>query len=310
VTKEADMQERPRRLRRVQLSVPGSNEKMMAKAAASAADHVFLDLEDAVAPSAKVAARGKIVTALKTLSWGKKTRCVRINDLSTKYAYQDIITVVEDAGEHLDTIMVPKVLSGADVHFAATLLNQIEQNIGLKRRIGIEVLIEEVQALQNVEEICRASPRMECVVFGMGDYSASQGIDIRAVGGETGYPGDIWHYPRFRMAMAARAAGIDPVDGPYANFRNPDVYREECRRAAMLGCVGKWAIHPAQIEIALEVFSPKQEDVDRARKLAAAYAKAEAEGLGAVNVDGIMIDVASIRILRSTVLDRADLIGM
>jgi citrate lyase subunit beta/citryl-CoA lyase len=294
----------------VQLSVPGSSEKMMAKAAASAADHVFLDLEDAVAPSAKVEARTKIVTALKTLSWGKKTRCVRINDLSTRYAYEDIITVVEGAGDFLDTIMVPKVLSGADVHFAATLLNQIEQNIGLKRRIGIEVLIEEVQALQNVEEICRASPRMECVIFGMGDYSASQGIDIRSVGGDSPYPGDIWHYPRFRMTMAARAAGIDPVDGPYANFRNPDVYREECRRANILGCVGKWAIHPAQIDVALEVFTPRQEDVDRARRLAAAYAKAEAEGLGAVNVDGVMIDVASIRILRNTVLNKADLIGM
>ena len=304
------MQEKPRRLRRVQLSVPGSSERMMAKAAASAADHVFLDLEDAVAPSAKVAARGKIVTALKTLDWGRKTRCVRINDLTTKYAYEDIITVVEAAGEHLDTLMVPKVLSGADVHFAATLLNQIEQNIGLKRKIGIEVLIEEVQALQNVEEICRASPRMECVIFGMGDYSASQGIDIRSVGSESGYPGDIWHYPRFRMTMAARAAGIDPVDGPYANFRNPDVYLEECRRANILGCVGKWAIHPAQIEVALEVFTPKQEDVDRARKLAEAYAKAEAEGLGAVNVDGVMVDVASIRILRNTLLNKADLIGM
>ncbi len=304
------MQEKPRRLRRVQLSVPGSSEKMMAKAAASAADHVFLDLEDAVAPSAKVEARGKIVTALNTLDWGRKTRCVRINDLTTKYAYQDIITVVEGAGKNLDTIMVPKVLNGADVHFAATLLSQIEQNLGLDRRIGIEVLIEEVQALQNVEEICRASPRMECVVFGMGDYSASQGIDIRSVGGDNPYPGDIWHYPRFRMTMAARAAGIDPVDGPYANFKNPDVYREECRRANILGCVGKWAIHPAQIDIALEMFSPKQEDVDRARKLAAAYAKAEAEGLGAVNVDGVMIDVASIRILRNTVLNKADLIGM
>jgi citrate lyase subunit beta / citryl-CoA lyase len=304
------MQDKPRRLRRVQLSVPGSSEKMMAKAAASAADHVFLDLEDAVAPSAKVEARGKIVTALRTLDWGRKTRCVRINDLTTKYAYQDIITVVEGAREHLDTIMVPKVLNGADVHFAATLLNQIEQNIGLKRKIGIEVLIEEVQALQNVEEICRASPRMECVVFGMGDYSASQGIDIGSVGSETGYPGDIWHYPRFRMTMAARAAGIDPVDGPYANFRNPEVYREECRRANILGCVGKWAIHPAQIEVALDVFTPKQEDVDRARKLTVAYAKAEAEGLGAVNVDGVMIDVASIRILRNTLLNKADLIGM
>lgn len=302
--------EKPRRLRRVQLSVPGSSEKMMAKAAASAADHVFLDLEDAVAPSAKVEARGKIVTALKTLDWGRKTRCVRINDLSTRYAYQDIITVVEGAGESLDTIMVPKVLSGADVHFAATLLNQIEQNIGLERRIGIEVLIEEVQALQNVEEICRASARMECVIFGMGDYSASQGIDIRSVGGDNPYPGDIWHYPRFRMTMAARAAGIDPVDGPYANFRNPDVYREECRRANILGCVGKWAIHPAQIDVALDVFTPKQEDVDRARTLAAAYAQAEAAGLGAVNVDGVMVDVASIRILRNTVLNKADLIGM
>ena len=304
------MQDKPRRLRRVQLSTPGSSAKMMAKAAASAADHVFLDLEDAVAPSAKVEARGKIVTALKTLNWGKKTRCVRINDLSTKYAYEDIITVVEGAGEHLDTIMVPKVLSASDVHFAATLLNQIEQKLGLKRRIGIEVLIEEVQALQNVEKICNAHPRLECVIFGMGDYSASQGIDIRSIGSQSSYPGDIWHYPRFRMTMAARAAGIDPVDGPYANFANPEVFREECRRANILGCVGKWAIHPSQIDIALDVFTPKRDEVDRARKLAAAYAKAEAEGLGAVNVDGVMVDVASIRILRSTVLSKADLIGM
>lgn len=303
------MRERPPRLRRVQLSVPGSSEKMTAKAAASAADHVFLDLEDAVAPSAKVEARGKIVTALKTLDWGKKTRCVRINDLTTKYAYEDIITVVENAGEHLDTIMVPKVLSAADVQFAATLLHQIELKMGFKRPIGIEVLIEEVQALQNVEAICNAHSRLECVIFGMGDYSASQGIDIRSFEGEDPYPGDIWHYPRFRMVMAARAAGIDPVDGPYANFRNAQVYREECRRAMILGCVGKWAIHPAQIEIALEVFTPKQEEVERARRLAAAYAKAEAEGLGAVNVDGVMVDAASIRILSNTIR-KADLIGM
>ena len=304
------MRDRPRRLRRVQLSVPGSSEKMMAKAAASAADHVFLDLEDAVAPSAKAAARGKIVAALRTLEWGRKTRCVRINDLSTRYAYEDIIAVVEGAGEYLDTLMVPKVLSGKDVHFVATLLNQIEQKLGLGRRIGIEVLIEEVQALENVEEICRADGRLECVIFGMGDYSASQGIDIRSMESQSPYPGDIWHYPRFRMIMAARAAGIDAVDGPYANFSNPGVFREECRRANILGCVGKWAIHPAQIDIALEVFTPTKAEVDRARRLAAAYAKAEAEGVGSVNVDGIMVDVASVRILRSTVLKRADLIGM
>lgn len=303
------VRQRPRRLRRVQLSVPGSSEKMMAKAAASAADHVFLDLEDAVAPSAKVEARAKIVAALRTLAWGRKTRCVRINDLTTRYAHEDIITVVEGAGEHLDTIMVPKVLSGKDVYFVATLLNQIEQKLGLERPIGIEVLIEEVQALANVEEICQAHPRLECVIFGMGDYSASQGIDIRSVGGENPYPGDIWHYPRFRMVMAARAAGIDPVDGPYANFRRPEIYREECRRAMILGCVGKWAIHPAQIEPALEVFSPSLEEVTRARKLAAAYARAQAEGLGAVNVDGVMVDAASIRIVNNT-LHKAELIGM
>jgi len=303
------MQTRLQRLRRVQLSVPGSNEKMMAKGAGSAADHVFLDLEDAVAPSAKVEARGKIVSALRTLDWGRKTRCVRINDLSTKYAYEDIITVVEHAGEFLDTVMVPKVLSVHDVHFAATLLNQIEQKLGLRRRIGIEVLIEEVQALERVEAICKAHERLECVIFGMGDYSASQGIDTRSIGGPNPYPGDIWHYPRFRLVMAARSAGIDPVDGPYANFRDAEVFREECRRAMILGCVGKWAIHPAQIEPALAVFTPGREEVERARKLAAAYAKAEAEGLGAVSVDGVMVDAASIRILNNT-LRKAELIGM
>ena len=303
------MQERPKRLRRVQLSVPGSSEKMLAKAAASAADHVFLDLEDAVAPSAKLEARGKIVTALRTLDWGKKTRCVRINDLSTRYAYEDIITLVEGAGEFLDTLMIPKVLSACDVHFVATLLHQIEQKLNLRRRIGIEVLIEEVQALEQVEAICKAHERLECVIFGMGDYSASQCIDVRSISGAHPYPGDIWHYPRFRLVMAARSAGLDPVDGPYANFRDPEGFREECRRAMILGCVGKWAIHPAQIEPALAIFTPSQEDVDRARKLAAAYAKAEAQGLGAVNVDGVMVDAASIRILNNT-LHKAQLIGM
>lgn len=282
---------------------------MMANAAASAADHVFLDLEDAVAPSAKVGARGKIVAALRTLDWGKKTRCVRINDLSTKYAYDDIITVVEQAGECLDTIMIPKVLSGHDVHFVATLLSQIEQKLRLTRRIGIEVLIEEVQALEQIEAICKAHERLECVIFGMGDYSASQGIDIRSIGGPDPYPGDIWHYPRFRLVMAARSAGIDPVDGPYADFRNVEAFRQECRRAMILGCVGKWAIHPLQIAPGLAVFTPTPAEVERARTLVAAYAKAEAAGLGALNVDGIMVDAASIRILNNT-LRKAQLIGM
>lgn len=301
--------QRPKRLRRVQLAVPGSSEKFLEKAAASAADHVFLDLEDAVAPSAKVASRAKIIRALRELDWGKKTRCVRINDLGTQWAYEDIIEIVEQAGEYLDTIMVPKVMSACDVKFVATLLAQIEKKIGLKRPIGIEALIEEVEAMQNIDDIARASPRLECIIFGAGDYSASQGIDIRSIGGDNGYPGDIWHYARFRLVVAARSAGIDAVDGPYANFKNPDAYREECRRAMILGCVGKWAIHPAQIEPAIEAFTPKLADVERARKLEAAYAQAEAQGLGAVNVDGIMVDAASVRIVRN-IIKKAELIGM
>ena len=301
---------RPRRARRVQLAVPGSSEKMMAKAAASAADHVFLDLEDAVAPNMKVAARAMIVTALKTLDWTGKTRCVRINDLSTKYAYEDIIHVVEGAGEYIDTIIVPKVMSGADLHFVATLLNQIEMKLGLKRPIGIEVLIEEVQGLQNIEEISRASPRLEALILGMGDFSASMGMgDLSFIGGEGGYPGDLWHYARFRLVMACRAAGIDPIDGPFPNFRDEKTFARECSNAASLGFVGKWAIHPAQIDGALAAFTPKREDVDRARKMRDAFAEAEAKGLGAVSVDGVMVDVASLRVLKN-VLDKADLYKM
>ena len=300
---------RPKRLRRVQLSTPGSSEKMMAKAAASAADHVFLDLEDAVAPSAKPDARGKIVEALRTLDWGRKTRCVRINDLSTKYAYEDIIQVVEGAGEHLDTIMMTKVTRASDVAFVDTLLNQIEMKTGLKRRIGIEVLIEEVDGMMNIEEIARASVRLECLIFGMGDYSASQGVDVRSVGSNSAYPGDIWHYPRYKVLIAARSAGLDAVDGPYADFRDPDAYREECRRASILGCDGKWAIHPSQIEDALDVITPSPEANESARNLAAPYPDAEAQGLGAVNVDGIMVDAASVRIVSNT-LRKAELIGM
>lgn len=304
------MTDRPRRARRVQLSTPGSSEKMIQKAAQSKADHVFLDLEDAVAPSQKRDARRKIVEGLKSLDWSGKTRCVRINDLTTEYAFEDIIEVVEGAGSHLDTIMMTKVLTPADVLFADKLLHQLEKKLGLERRIGLEALIEEVEGLQNVDAIARCTPRLECLVFGMGDFSASMGVTNKNVGAADGYPGDIWHYARFRLVMACRAAGIDPVDGPFADFRNPDAYREECRRSMILGCVGKWAIHPSQIDIALEVYSPKAEDVARARKLAAAYAEAEAQGLGAINVDGVMVDVASIRILRNTVLNKADLYGM
>jgi citrate lyase subunit beta/citryl-CoA lyase len=303
------MSTRPARLRRVQLSVPGSSEKMLQKAAASAADHVFCDLEDAVAPSAKVQARDTIAEALNTLDWGRKTRCVRINDVTTEWCYEDIITIVEKAGKNLDTIMLTKPFCAADVIFLHHMLNQMEKKLKLERRIGIEVLIEEVQALQNVEEISRSSDRLECLIFGMGDYSGSQGIDTSEIGGTGAYPGDIFHYARFRITMAARAAGLDAVDGPYANFKNDQGYRAEAVRARSLGMVGKWAIHPAQIEAALDVFSPPAEAVAHARKLEAAYREAEAKGLGAVQVDGVMVDVAVLRLVRNT-LAKADLIGM
>ena len=300
---------RPKRLRRCQLSVPGSSEKMMEKASALDLDYVFLDLEDAVAPSEKRASRARIVKALNTLDWGRTTRAVRVNDLTTEYAYEDIIEVVEGARENLDVIMLPKAMSASDVQFVDKLLSMMEKKLGLKKRIGVDVLIEEVEAMMLVDEIAASTPRLECLIFGMGDYSASQGISLRDIGGPTGYPGDIWHYQRQRMTIACRANRIDAVDGPYGDFKNPDDYREECRRSMILGMVGKWAIHPSQVAGAQDVFSPDPADVDRARKMKAAYEAALAQGLGAVQYEGKMIDIASIRIVNN-LIERAELVGL
>lgn len=303
------MTDQIRRPRRSQLAVPGSNQKMIEKAAASKADHVFLDLEDAVAPLAKDGARKTVIAALRDLDWGKKTRCVRINDLRTAWCFRDIIEVVSGAREAIDTIMVPKAMDARDIFFVATLLDQLESELGMTKRIGLEVLIEETAGLMNVESICAASPRMESVIFGMGDYSASHGIEASAAGGSSQYPGDVWHYARFRIVMAARAAGIDPIDGPYANFKKLEGYQEECQRAMILGMAGKWAIHPSQIDAALEAFTPPAQQIAKARQMEVAYAQAEAEGLGSVNIGGMMIDAASIRILRN-ITAKADLFGL
>ena len=305
------MSERPKRARRCQLSVPGSSEKMMTKAAGLAVDHIFLDLEDAVAPAEKPSARGKIVEALNNLDFGNSVRCVRINDIETPWAYKDIIEVVTGAGENLDTIMIPKVKHAHEVKWVEILIHQIEQDIGLKQRIGIELLIEEVEGIQNVDEIATATPRLEAMVFGMGDYSASQGVDVKEAmsSGDSVYPGDIWHYQRQRVVIACRAAGIDAVDGPFGNFRDPESYEREATRAMVLGCVGKWAIHPAQVEIAQRVFSPTEEEVERARKIVQAYDAAGARGEGAAQVDDAMIDAASVRLVQNT-LDKANLYGL
>jgi len=300
---------RPARPRRCQLSVPGSSEKMLTKAAGLAIDHIFLDLEDAVAPSAKPAARGMIVEALNRLEWRARTLCVRINDVDTEWCHDDIIEVVTGAGAKLDTIMLTKAKSAADVMFVHLLLNQLEKKLRLTRRIGIECLIEEVEGIMRVEEIAACSDRLECLIFGMGDYSASQQMQLGAVGASGSYPPDVWHYPRYKMTIACRAHGLDPVDGPYADFRNPDGYRKEAERAFALGMVGKWAIHPSQVDLAAAVFTPDPAAVAAARAQKQAYQEATARGLGAINVDGVMVDAASIRIVQN-LIDRADLIGM
>ncbi|MFU8815904.1 MAG: HpcH/HpaI aldolase/citrate lyase family protein [Pseudomonadales bacterium] len=303
------MSQRPRRPRRCQLSVPGSSEKMLAKAAGLEVDHVFLDLEDAVAPSAKADARGKIVAALNDLDWQPRTLCVRINDVETPWCHDDIIEVVTGAGDKLDTIMLTKAKRPEDVMFVHLLLDQLEQKLGLTRRIGIECLIEEVEGMMHVEAIAACSDRLECLIFGMGDYSASQQMQLGYVGSSGTYPPDVWHYPRYKMTIACHANGIDPVDGPYANFRNPDGYSKEAERAYVLGMVGKWAIHPSQVELANAVFTPNADAVADARKQKAAYAQALQQGLGAINVDGVMVDAASIRIVQN-LIDRAELIGI
>ncbi|MEM1435203.1 MAG: CoA ester lyase [Pseudomonadota bacterium] len=299
----------PRRLRRCQLSVPASNPKMVEKAAASGVDHVFLDLEDAVAPNAKVGARDIAIDALNGLHWGSTVRCVRINDTGTQWCHDDVISVVERAGENLDTIMLTKPFDASDVLFVDKLLTQLELKLGLKKKIGLELLIEETLGLQNVEEIANATPRLEAMIFGMGDYSASQGIHPTVLEGSYQYPGDVFHYAKFRVAMAARARGIDAIDGPFGNIRNVEAYQESCKQARALGMVGKWALHPTQIEHAQELFTPDPKIVAVARRLTEAYRESEARGEGAVMIEGRFADAATVRFYANT-LDMADLCGM
>jgi len=297
------------RLRRSELSTPGSQEKMMAKAAESEADLVFLDLEDAVAPAQKERARAQVIAALKELDWGKKTRAVRINSVDTVWAHDDVIDVVSQAGDRLDIIIVPKVKAPRDVWFVETLLSQLEAKLGLERRIGLEVLIEETEALARVEDIAASSPRLEALILGVGDLSASQGIRMGHVSDPAlRYPGDMWHYARNRMIVAARANGLDAIDGPYANYRDADGYRREATWASTLGCAGKWAIHPSQIEIANDVFAPTEKEIELATRMRDAYEAAQRGGDGAAGASGVLVDAASVRIFEG-VLERARLTG-
>ena len=297
------------RLRRSELSVPASSTKMMEKAIVSAADLVFLDLEDAVAPAQKEASRKNAIDALRGGNWGKKVRAIRVNGADTHWAHDDVIEVVEGAGEFLDVIIVPKPKAPRDIWFFDTLLTQLETKLGLKKKIGLEALIEESAALANVEAIAACCPRLEALILGFGDLSASQGMRFGvATDPANRYPGDIWHHARGRMITACRAAGIDAIDGPFGNFKDPEGYRRDATWAATMGAVGKWAIHPSQIELANDVFAPTPHEIETARKMSEAYQAATRDGAGAAGAGGMLVDAVAVRIFEG-VLERARLTG-
>jgi len=301
----------PARLNRSELAVPGSRPELFEKAAKSAADIIFLDLEDSVAPDEKAQARKNIVQAIEDIDWGAKTLSLRINGLDTPHMYRDIVDVLEQTDERLDLFMIPKVGTAADVYALDMLVTQIETAKGRKKRIGFEMIIETALGMMNVEAIAGASRRNESLHFGAADYAASTGARTTGIGGP--HPdygvltdvvegaarryhwGDMWHYPMSRMIVAARAHGLRPVDGPFGDYSDPDGFEAQAKRAAVLGCEGKWAIHPSQIALANAVYSPSEAELAKARRILEAMEKAQKEGKGAVSLDGRLIDIASIK---------------
>ncbi len=292
------------RLQRSTLAVPGSQPQMIAKAIDSAADWVFLDLEDAVAPADKEPARKSVIQSLLEMDWrGRgKTISVRINGIDTHYMYRDVVDVVEQAGHRLDVVMIPKVGVPGDVYMVDALLTQIEAARGIKRRIGIEVIVESALGMSNVEAIAAGRGRLEAMHFGVADYAASVRARTVVIGGlHPDYPGDSWHYAICRMRDACRAYGLRPIDGPFGDIKDPGGYRQAGMRAAALGIEGKWAIHPSQIEMANEIFSPPAPEVDRAKRILVALEDAARAGRGAAQLDGRMIDAASARMAENVV---------
>lgn len=299
------------RLSRSELAVPGSNPRFIEKASRSAADVIFLDLEDAVAPGDKERARKTVIEAINDLDWGRRTLSLRINGLDTPYMYRDLVEVVEQAGARLDMVLIPKVGVAADVYAVDMLLTQIERARGFPRRIGLEVMIETALGMQNLPEIAAASRRTESLHFGVADYAASTGARTTRIGAphadygvladpDSGgqrdfYWNDMWHYALSRLVVAARANGLRPMDGPYGDFRDAAGFAAQARRAAALGCEGKLVIHPDQVETANAVFSPGAGEVTQARRVLEAMAQAQRAGSGAVALDGRMLDIASIR---------------
>ncbi len=311
------------RLHRSELAVPGSNPKFFDKAAASAADVIFLDVEDAVAPDEKEQARKNVVEALNDIDWGNKTMSVRINGLDTHYMYRDVIDVVENC-PRLDTLLIPKVGVPEDLYAVDMLVTQIEQAKKRDKKLGFTILIETALGMANVEAIARACPRLEAMSFGVADYAASTRARTTVIGGahpeygvltdktESGerefHWNDMWHFAQARMVNACRAYGLRPIDGPFGDFNDPDAYLAAAKRAAILGYEGKWAIHPSQVELANQVFSPSEAEVEKARRIMEAMEQAQKEGKGAVSLDGRLIDIASIKMAKN-LLQKAETIA-
>ena len=312
------------RLQRSELAVPGSNPGFFEKAAQSPVDCIFLDLEDSIAPDEKEAARKNIVQALNDIDWGNKTMLVRINGLDTHYMYRDVIDVVENC-PRLDMLLIPKVGVPADVYALDMLVTQIEQAKKRTKRLGFEVLIETALGMANVEAIAQSSKRLEAMSFGVADYAASTRARTTVIGGAHPEYGvltdkqtddnrafhwnDMWHYAQARIVVACRAYGLRPIDGPFGDFKDPDAYVAAAKRAAILGFEGKWAIHPTQIELANQVFSPSEAEVTRAKRILDAMEQAKKEGKGAVSLDGRLIDIASIK-MAENLIQKAKVIGV
>ena len=291
------------RLNRSELAVPGSQPQMFEKAAKSAADVVFLDLEDAVAPDDKAQARKNIIQAIGDIDWGKKQLSVRINGLDTHYMYRDVVDVMEQAGSRVHTLLVPKVGVRDDLYMVEAMVNQIEQGKGYTTRVGLEALIETALGMANVESIAQFGGRLEALHFGVADYAASMRARTTNIGGlNPHYPGDQWHAAISRMVIACRAYGPRAIDGPFGDFSDPEGYKEGARRAAALGCEGKWAIHPSQVSMANEVFSPTDAEVTKAQRIIEELKIAESQGKGAASLDGKMIDAASEKMARNVLV--------
>lgn len=290
---------------RCQLFGPGSNTKLFQKMADSAADVINLDLEDSVAPDDKPQARANVIQAIGDIDWGSKTLSVRINGLDTPYWYRDVVDLLEQSGDRLDQIMIPKVGCAADVYAVDALVTAIEAARGRDRKISFEVIIESAAGLSHVEEIAAASTRLQAMSLGAADFAASMGMQTTGIGGtqknyymlhgETRHFSDPWHWAQTAIVAACRTHGVLPVDGPFGDFSDDDGYRAQARRSATLGMVGKWAIHPKQITLANEVFTPSDEAVAEAREILAAMEAAKKSGSGATVYKGRLVDIASIK---------------